>query len=333
MAFLDNSGTIILDAILTDLGRKRMAHGNFKVVKFALGDDEIDYSFIDQDKILDYDFDNIELLTPMEAFNANNACINHGLVNYTSDDILYVPIIKQNEALRGSVKKYNYDEPWYYLSVNDETTKKLKSILGSPKYYLENYSVSRNKIIFESGIDNPDIKRDRVSRERYILNYNLLDKYFIISCDRRFVSKLLVVDHKTAFVKNDPHNKIHFNFESLHETPPLSLAHPLSNFVSYIGKGIDNLIYSYRHMQERKYSAIQGPRGTMCVFNIKLIEELTGDSLSTRDFRYIKFGSINQTPFGGSSKFDYIDTTIQIQGVSTFSKLQIPIRILRYAGT
>ena len=29
MGFLDNSGDIILDAILTDVGRKRMAEGKF----------------------------------------------------------------------------------------------------------------------------------------------------------------------------------------------------------------------------------------------------------------------------------------------------------------
>jgi len=43
MGFLDNSGDIILDAVLTDVGRKRMAQGNFKITKFAIGDDEIDY--------------------------------------------------------------------------------------------------------------------------------------------------------------------------------------------------------------------------------------------------------------------------------------------------
>ena len=44
MSFLDNSGDIILDAVLTETGRRRMAEGNFKITKFALGDDEIDYS-------------------------------------------------------------------------------------------------------------------------------------------------------------------------------------------------------------------------------------------------------------------------------------------------
>ena len=36
MAFLDNSGDIILDAVLTDTGRFRLARGDgsFKIVKF-----------------------------------------------------------------------------------------------------------------------------------------------------------------------------------------------------------------------------------------------------------------------------------------------------------
>ena len=46
MAFLDNSGDIILDAVLTDTRRYRLARGDgsFKIAKFALGDDEIDYT-------------------------------------------------------------------------------------------------------------------------------------------------------------------------------------------------------------------------------------------------------------------------------------------------
>ena len=50
MAFLDNSGDIILDAVLTDTGRYRLAKGDgsFKISKFALSDDEIDYSLYKQ---------------------------------------------------------------------------------------------------------------------------------------------------------------------------------------------------------------------------------------------------------------------------------------------
>ena len=44
MAFKNTSGTIIIDAVLTDIGRKKLARGNFNVAIFALGDDEIDYA-------------------------------------------------------------------------------------------------------------------------------------------------------------------------------------------------------------------------------------------------------------------------------------------------
>ena len=52
MAFLDNSGDIILDAVLTETGRKRMADGNFKISKFALGDDEINYTQYKKNHVL-----------------------------------------------------------------------------------------------------------------------------------------------------------------------------------------------------------------------------------------------------------------------------------------
>ena len=46
MGFLDNSGDIILDVVLTDHGRKELSKGDgsFKITKFALGDEEIDYT-------------------------------------------------------------------------------------------------------------------------------------------------------------------------------------------------------------------------------------------------------------------------------------------------
>ena len=49
MGFLQgDTNNIILDAVLTDTGRKFLSQNNqsFKVSKFALGDDEIDYGII-----------------------------------------------------------------------------------------------------------------------------------------------------------------------------------------------------------------------------------------------------------------------------------------------
>lgn len=49
MGFLDNStNNIIIDAVLTDTGRRKLAdnNGSFKVAFFSLADDEVDYTII-----------------------------------------------------------------------------------------------------------------------------------------------------------------------------------------------------------------------------------------------------------------------------------------------
>ena len=330
MAFLDNSGTIILDAILTDIGRKRMVQGNFRVSKFALGDDEMDYTLVNVDN---GDYSKLETLSEFEALNAENAVINHDIKNYRSDDILYIPQIKINETQDAFVKKYTSEPTFYYISVNDETTKKLKSLLGSPQYFLENYNLDRTKLVFESGIDDENVPRDNLSRERYILNYNLLDRYFIISCDHKFIEKLLMIRADESFYENDVGNNLYFNFEALQEVPPVSLNKVLEDFSSYMAIGIDDKIFNYGAGEDNQHSAINGPRGTICGINFKLKNELSTNTDSSADFRYAKFGKTDQILFGGSDKFDHIDTTIYIQGVSTSATLQVPVRILRYAGT
>mgnify|MGYP003342702769 CR=1 FL=1 len=72
MAFLDNSGDIILDAVLTDEGRTRLANGQgiekgmFRVVKFALGDDEIDYNLYEPNNVNGSQYSDLSILkTPI----------------------------------------------------------------------------------------------------------------------------------------------------------------------------------------------------------------------------------------------------------------------------
>jgi len=95
MAFLDNSGDIILDAVLTDTGRMRLAKGDgsFRIAKFALGDDEVNYELYDKNHPSGSAYYSIEILqTPVfEAFTRTNANINYGLLSYNGrDDLLYL---------------------------------------------------------------------------------------------------------------------------------------------------------------------------------------------------------------------------------------------------
>ena len=104
MAFLDNSGDIILDAVLTDAGRKRLAAGNgsFKIVKFALGDDEINYRLYDKTNSSGSAYYDLNILTtPIEVAHTDSTIsLKHKLFTLatpTGDpELLYMPELKLN---------------------------------------------------------------------------------------------------------------------------------------------------------------------------------------------------------------------------------------------
>ena len=79
MGFLDNSGDIILDAVLTDTGRMRLAKGDgsFRISKFALGDDEIDYGLYDKNNASGSAYYDITILQSpvLEAITNNTSLV------------------------------------------------------------------------------------------------------------------------------------------------------------------------------------------------------------------------------------------------------------------
>ena len=101
MGFLDNSGDILLDAVLTDAGRKRLARGDgtFKITKYAFGDDEIDYAKYDPDNTSGSAYYDLEILqTPiLEAFTNNRSSLKSKLLSITNNNLLYLPELVLNE--------------------------------------------------------------------------------------------------------------------------------------------------------------------------------------------------------------------------------------------
>ena len=85
MAFLDNSGDIILDAVLTDTGRLRLAKGDgsFNITKFALGDDEINYELYDKNHPSGSAYYDVEILQSpvLEAFTNNTSVLKSKLLS------------------------------------------------------------------------------------------------------------------------------------------------------------------------------------------------------------------------------------------------------------
>ena len=99
MGFQDNSGDIILDVVLTDEGRKRLAKadGSFEIVKFACGDDEINYSLYNLNTGSAYQDLSILQTPVLEAFTNNASSMKSMLVSIPRTNILFMPILRLNE--------------------------------------------------------------------------------------------------------------------------------------------------------------------------------------------------------------------------------------------
>ena len=96
MGFLDHStNNIIVDAVLTDAGRRALARndGSFQIFQFALGDDEIDYSIIQQFGRT-VGREKIEKNTPiLEAFTAGSLGLKHKLLSISNEFLTHLPVL------------------------------------------------------------------------------------------------------------------------------------------------------------------------------------------------------------------------------------------------
>jgi hypothetical protein len=94
MGFLDHStNNIILDAVLTDIGREFMSRndGSFSIVKFAFGDDEVDYGTIKKYGRA-VGREKIEKNTPIfEAMTNQNFALKFKLASISNPNLVRLP--------------------------------------------------------------------------------------------------------------------------------------------------------------------------------------------------------------------------------------------------
>jgi hypothetical protein len=97
MGFLQgDTNNIILDAVLTDTGRKFLSQNNqsFKISKFALGDDEVDYGII-QKYGRTVGKEKIEKNTPIfEALTNGSLAQKYRCVSVSDPNLVFLPTIE-----------------------------------------------------------------------------------------------------------------------------------------------------------------------------------------------------------------------------------------------
>ena len=328
MGFLDNSGDIILDAVLTNLGRKKMANGTFSISKCAFGDDEVDYGLYNKSHPSGSAYYDLEILqTPiMEAFSQANAVINYGLMTNTTTDLLYLPVLEPNEKIVVSNTVAKSGSVFYVADTNTDTSTKLllSTALTSTNYFTVSNQYSGPAILVEAGLNTSDIKGDAANRTTYLASNNLIDNYFYVYYDSRFINAVLGPSSTSIYNNTDSGTGTPTLNYSLVRAPSVSTDLAFENYsaarVSAISNGI---VYDATHTpSDTAVSSIQGPRSVALLLNFEVVPTL--------DVEYSRYGVTSTALFADGNNYSYLDTTVYIQGVGTGVQTQLPIRIIKY---
>ena len=305
MSFIDNSGDIILDAVLTDLGRELMARGDgsFKISHFGLGDDEINYALYDATAATNAESTTIKQLPVFEAFTNNTVALKHRLLNIVRNDLLFLPILKLNELLDNTKKTTS----GYFAICVDKDTEDLIFASGDVQGVLAgaNPTDQDSFIKIDQGLDTTKVSFTQA------LGADLVETDYRVKLDSRFGSVIDLGAAALSISSIDEDNMASFD---------ASLAATTGDANSAIVTLIDNTTDS-------KFQTIAGPRGTTLRMKIRASSQLQfSDSLFTT-----LGGTMNSSTFVGGETGDlrFIDTIISVNGGVTGFTIDLPVRFIK----
>jgi len=309
MGFLDNSGDIILDAVLTDHGRKLLAKGDgsFRISKYALGDEEINYELYNSTHTSGSAYYDLEILqTPvLESFTNNASSMKTKLITLSDHNILYLPVLKVNQNL---VNTKMHASGAYVIAVdaNSEGTDPA-GITGSIGYDSTN---QRQGILFgESFKDSNYIKIDQgldtreISPAQRTAMSDLIENIYIVQMDNR-LGRLTDINGSTIsedYIDDD-------------------------NIAFYTIDSTDNVVSAILDDSTGAEQVISGPRGTTVEFKIG-----ASIDLNTSTYLFDQLGGESVLPNKNSTgqPIRHIDSIVRITGMSTGYSIDIPIRYVK----
>ena len=308
MGFLDNSGDIILDAVLTDLGRKRLSEGNgrFRITKFALSDDEIDYGLYDKNHPSGSAYYDLNILqTPvLESFTNNMSSMKSRLLSYSRDDLLYLPVILANT--NSDAQPFFSSLNTYLVLVDQTTVDALTTDNNSLAAGIFNGFEPQkglNHIQADQGLDTTELSNEiRLADE----DDTLVETQYFVQIDNRLGNLRSLTSTQFSPSSIDDDNIATYIFAEADDT----------GVVSSAATGASSII--------------SGPRGSRIQFKIAA-------SLDTKTstFLFDQIGTPGTSAITSGTKildaadYDFIDSTVRISGVSTGYTLDIPIRFVK----
>ena len=309
MAFLDNSGDIILDAVLTDTGRMRLARadGSFRIAKFALGDDEVDYELYQKNNPNGSAFYDLNIMrTPiLEAFTNNASSMNSKLLTIPRTNLLFLPIIKLNEAdaaTTGRNALTGQAKGSFIVAANRETVETVGIGIQGMMLGQAPNDAGQAHIRCDQGLDTSEI----VPLEG--LNADLVETQYAVEIDNRFgrITNEAGTRAQAAFIDDD--NIANYRLTTANPTYVTVI-----DDTTLVGQGTSQ--------------TIRGPRGTSLKFRVA-----SSVDIASGNFLFTKFGSTGQsftTAAGGTATVGTLDTTVRVTGLTTGYRIDIPVRFIR----
>lgn len=325
MGFLDNSGDIVLDAVLTDTGRMRLAKGDgsFKISKFALADDEINYGIYDKAHASGSAYYDLEILqTPvLEAFTNNTSCVKHRLLSISRTNLLYLPVIEINAAGSGAQATVSGGDDLHMVAVDSATEAASDGSSGGVGAAEAGNGIltgesgqSGNSFIeIHQGLDTTDISR------AHAIDSDLNETQYIVEMDNRLGILLDPNGGTNPAVSYIDDDNIASYYISLSSNPNMVKSIGTGKTAADSGDG-GNLSTD---IVAGSTTPIAGPRGTRLRFMIGSSLEL---QTSTYLFDLIGLSS-NVTVNSVTCKA--IDTMIRVTGVTTGASVDIPVRYIK----
>ena len=313
MAFLDNSGDIILDAVLTDTGRMRLAKGDgsFRIAKFALGDEEIDYTSYNKDHASGSAYYDLQVLqTPvLEAFTNNTSTMKTKLITIPRTSLLYLPEIVLNQT-KANTKMHTAspNQDTFLIAVDSETENALQGVQG----VINGFSVRkrRTRIRLDQGLNTTELSPSTgidgdLKETQYIIEMdNRLGGIFSVGGGPRGRARAA----RISFIDDDNIASYFLSYNTDNPTfvNDLEIPQPLETDID---------------------SAIAGPKGTSLRFVVKASNDLTSNN-----FLFSQLGATGLLITGDSPEsatYRYLDSVIRVTGATTGYRVDVPVRFVK----
>ena len=310
MAFLDNSGDIILDAVLTDHGRKVLSKGDgsFRITKFALGDEEINYSLYNSNQPSGSAYYDLEILqTPvLESFTNNGSSMKTKLVSIANTNLLYLPVLKLNENLTNTKR---HADGAFMIAVDRSTegtdavgTNSAIGYNGSDQVqgvlFGESFEDS-NYIRIDQGLDTTEIS----PKQRSSIS-DMVESTYIIQIDNRlgYITDTNGTRIAADYIDDD-------------------------NIAFYTVDSSDGVIEDNLDDSVSTTQAISGPRGTIVSFKIGASLDL-----NTSTFLFTQLGgttTMTNKAASPTQSVNFIDAMVRVTGMTTGYTIDIPVRFIK----